>query len=392
MPHWLADGSGFLWTTERRGGWQLELRGADGSLQETLTDPRFEYRGFEALDESTGSVYVTAGKDAVTNHLYRVPLNPRDGEPERLTVGAGTHGATFGKGASVYVHTQTTLTDDTAYRVRRIDGTVIGEIKSNAEQPPFEVNVELTEVGASPRMAAAIVRPRNFARGRKYPVIVHVYGGPHSQMVGVARNRYLLDQWMADHGFIVVMLDGRGTPNKGRRWERVIKGDLSKIPLEDQVSGLQMLGAKYGELDLNRVGIFGWSFGGYFSAMGVMRRPDVYHVGVAGAPVADWADYDTHYTERYMGLPQENPEGYEAANVLTYAKDLTVPLMIIHGTADDNVYLVHSLKMADALLRAGREFTFLPLAGFTHSPREPEVVDRMYGSIMNYFGRHLMPQ
>ena len=152
---------------------------------------------------------------------------------------------------------------------------------------------------------------------------------------------------------------------------------------------LQELGRKLDFLDLSRVGIYGWSFGGYFSAMAVMRRPDVFHAGVAGAPVVDWLDYDTHYTERYMGLPQDNPSGYEAANVLTWAGNLSRPLLIIHGTADDNVYFMHSLKLADALFRAGRDFELLPLSGLTHMVPDPLVTERLYTRIMRFFDQNV---
>ena len=133
----------------------------------------------------------------------------------------------------------------------------------------------------------------------------------------------------------------------------------------------RLLADRHPELDLERVGIYGWSFGGYFSAMAVMRRPDVFHAAVAGAPVVDWMDYDLHYTERYMDLPADNPAGYRASNVLTYAADLSRPLLLIHGTSDDNVYFMHSLKLADALFRSGRPFEFLPLSGLTHMVPDP---------------------
>ncbi len=163
------------------------------------------------------------------------------------------------------------------------------------------------------------------------------------------------------------------------------------MPLEDQAHALELLGEKYRELDLGRVGVFGWSFGGYFSAMAVMRRPELFRVGVAGAPVVDWRDYDTHYTERYMDLPQNNPEGYDAANVLTYVDDLSRPLLVIHGTADDNVYFTHSLKLADALFRAGKPFEFLPLAGYTHMVPDPLVTKRLYTRIMSFLEAGLPP-
>jgi dipeptidyl-peptidase-4 len=220
-------------------------------------------------------------------------------------------------------------------------------------------------------------------------VVVYVYGGPHAQVVQASPRRYLLQQWIADHGFIVVSLDGRGTPGRGRSWERAINNNLIDIPLDDQVAGLRLLGEKYTEMDLDRVGIYGWSFGGYFSAMALMRRPSVYHVGVAGAPVADWLDYDTHYTERYLGIPQAQPWVYESNSVLSYVAGLAGPLLIIHGTADDNVYFTHALKMSDALFRVGRDHDFLALTGFTHMVPDPLVTERLYTRIVRYFEEHL---
>ena len=278
-----------------------------------------------------------------------------------------------------------------AQTVRSSDGRQLRQLQSVAEQPPFIPQIELTAVGSRPSFHAVLVRPRNFDSRCRYPVIVSVYGGPHAQTVVAAPSAYLLQQWIADHGFIVVSVDGRGTPSRGRSWERVLKGNLIDIPLDDQVAGLKALGRKYRELDLDRVGIYGWSFGGYFSAIAVMRRPDVFDVGVAGAPVAEWLDYDTHYTERYLGLPDDNPSGYADSSVLTYAKNLEKPLLIIHGTADDNVYFSHSLKMSNALFRAGKPHDFLALSDFTHMVADPLVTTRLYQRIVDYFRDHLIP-
>jgi dipeptidyl-peptidase-4 len=273
-------------------------------------------------------------------------------------------------------------------RVHKASGESIGELKSAAEEPPFLPTTELFTIGQR-EYRALIIRPRTFDKAKKYPVVVHVYGGPHVTVVSATPHGYLLDQWLADQGFIIVSLDGRGTPRRGRTWERAIKDNLIDIPLADQVEGLQALCAKHPELDSSRVGITGWSFGGYFSAMATMRRPDIYKAGVAGAPVCDFRDYDTHYTERYMSLPDQNKTGYEASSVLTYCKDLSVPLLIIHGTADDNVYFFHSLKMTEALFRAGKTFEFLPLAGFTHMVPDPTVTIRLHSRIAAFFKEHL---
>jgi dipeptidyl-peptidase-4 len=182
---------------------------------------------------------------------------------------------------------------------------------------------------------------------------------------------------------IVVAIDGRGTPDRGRAFAHAIAGDFSRT-VDDQVEGVQALGAKYKEMDLQHVGIIGWSFGGYLSALALLARPDVFHVAVAGAPVVDWRDYDTAYTERYLGMPDSNRAGYDRSSLLTWAPKLSRPLLVVHGTSDDNVYFLHSLKLGDALFRAGRPFEFLPLAGFTHRVSDPIIVEQMETRVVRF--------
>ena len=398
-PKWLADGSAFLWTTERGGAWQLELHARDGRLLRTLTSPEFGLRRLVHLADDSSQVWVQASADPTQLELWRVRLDGR-GSPELMSHEHGLNSAVFGKGDAVFVHQLERPDGDPVQTVRRGDGSVIATLRSLAESPRIEAHPVFIRVGrdvpAEPgrmrRYSAVVVTPRDFVTTRAWPVIVHVYGGPLSQMVMQSRNRYLLDQWIADHGFVVVSFDGRGTPGRGRAWERAIRGDLIQIPLDDQVAALQALGRTLPGLDLKRVGIFGWSFGGYFSAMAALRRPDVFRAAVAGAPVTDWRDYDTHYTERYLNLPELNPRGYTAGSVLTWAPRLERPLLVIHGTSDDNVYFMHSLKLCDALFHAGKDFEFLPLPGFTHMVPDPVVTARLYGRIVQFFERNLEKQ
>jgi dipeptidyl-peptidase-4 len=389
MPYWLNDGSGFLWTTERRGAWQLELRNPRGELVSLLTPGNFIYKGLAGFDEKRRTAYVLGGRDPLQTHLFRIDVTPIPGPPRQLTTVPGIHSAEFSDSHNVYVHTIESAHGEVVSIVRDIEGAEIGRLRSVAEEPPFMPRPELTTIGTEPSLHALVIRPRNFDARLKYPVIVSVYGGPHGQTVMASARRYLLQQWMADHGFIVVSIDGRGTPARGREWERAIKGNLIELPLGDQVAGLSALGERYSEMDLTRVGIYGWSFGGYVSAMAVMQRPDVYRAAVAGAPVCDWRDYDTHYTERYMGMPDQNVGGYERASVLTHAPGLGRPMLIIHGTADDNVYFSHSLKISNALFRAGRHHELLALGDFTHMVADPAVTRRLYERIMSFLSRHL---
>jgi dipeptidyl-peptidase-4 len=201
---------------------------------------------------------------------------------------------------------------------------------------------------------------------------------------------WLVPQWLANQGFIVVAIENRGTPGRGREWERAVYQKFGTVPLEDQVKVLERLCASYPEMDKERVGIVGWSFGGYMAANGVLRKPDVFKAAVAGAPVTDWEDYDTHYTERYMGLLPESKKSYDEASLLPLAKDLKRPLLLVHGTADDNVYYRHTLKLANALFRAGKDFETLPLPGITHMyTSDPAVMERLWAKTAGFFKTHL---
>jgi dipeptidyl-peptidase 4 len=251
--------------------------------------------------------------------------------------------------------------------------------------------VELLQTQGARAMDAAVVRPHDFNKGIRYPVILDVYAGPGHKQVLAQPDRYMIDQWMADRGYIVVAIDGRGTPGHGREWERAIRGDLIKVALEDQIAGLQALGKHEPAMDLKRVGVVGWSFGGYFSAMAVMQKPEVFRCAVVGAPVVTWENYDTHYTERYLGLPTQNADGYRASSVLTYASNLSRPLLLIHGLTDDNVYFQHSVQLSEALFEAGKNFNFLPLLG-THMVSEPLLRLRRQTRITEFFDAELKPK
>jgi dipeptidyl-peptidase 4 len=199
---------------------------------------------------------------------------------------------------------------------------------------------------------------------------------------------YLLEQWYADAGFIVVAIDGRGTPGRGRDWQREVYKDLITITITDQLNGLVALAARRPEMDLGRVGIYGWSFGGYASTMAVILHPELFHAAVAGAPVTDWSLYDTFYTERYMRTPQENPDGYARTSAIVHAAELTRPLLIVHGTNDDNVHFANSLGLAQALFRARRPFELLPVAA-THMTPDPDVALAIHMKTLTFFREHL---
>jgi dipeptidyl-peptidase-4 len=347
------------------------------------------FQGIADVNAKEGRLVYNASKDPTQSHLHSLSFQPWQ-DPVPLTAIPGQHSASFAKNHAIYVHTARLAHVMPKTTVHRFDEeqTLLGELPSVAEEPGFEPNVEYLQVGKE-KFHVALIRPRDFQAGKRYPVLVDVYGGPHHLHVAMAKNRWLLMQWYADQGFIVAAIDGRGTPGRGRDWERAIYQKFGSVPLDDQVSALQELGKQVREMDLSRVGIAGWSFGGYMAALAVLRRPDVFHAGVAGAPVVDWLDYDTHYTERYLGIPPTDEAAYKEGSLLTYVSELRRPLLVMHGTADDNVYFRHSLKLVDALFRAGKDFEMLPLSGLTHMVPDPLVMERLHSRIAGFLKRNL---
>ncbi len=393
MPRWLADGGEFLWLTERAGRRQIELHTSNGKLQRTYDPGGIRIDGIAAVDEEHRRMLVLGGEQPTQTLLYLVSLETGDASMPDPHEAAWS--ATASRNWKTLVLTRSGLDGRRAMTVVSTGpdgGPNYHDLPSAALTPPYVPNWELTTIEAPSRMFhAAIIRPRNFVAWRRYPVLLRVYAGPGHNMVtaNALGQRLHRAQWLADQGFVVVSFDGRGTPRRGRDWERAIKGDFIDLPLTDQVDALRAAADRFHEMDLSRVGVYGWSFGGYFSAMAILKRPDVFHAAVAGAPVVDWHDYDTHYTERYLGLPQDDPEAYRRSNVLTAVGRLERPLLVIHGTADDNVYFLHSLKLTDALFRSGAPCQFLPLSGFTHSPREPDVQFRLWERIAAFFKHEL---
>ncbi len=317
----------------------------------------------------------------------RLRIHFPQAEPwSRYTTEPGMHTAAFGP-AGDHAITSTTLKQMPRTRVFDAAKKERGELPSVAAEPPFTPNVTVGKVGD---FWTAVVRPRNFDHAKTYPVILDVYGGPRHLHVVQAMRNWLVPQWLADQGFVVVAVDNRGTPGRGRDWERAVYQKFGTVPLDDQVKGLQGLFETYPELDRERVGVVGWSFGGYMAANGVLRRPDVFKAAVAGAPVTDWEDYDTHYTERYMGLLPASAAAYREASLLPLAEKLDRPLLLVHGTADDNVYYRHTLRLSDALFRAGRPFEALALPGVTHmSGADPVVMERLWSRTAGFFRTHL---
>ena len=284
------------------------------------------------------------------------------------------------RGGTTVVSSRTLAGNQLSVRINK-NGKTTGEIVSLAQEPSLP-RPEPRLLNAGPTgIRTAVLFPSWHEPGRKLPVLMDPYGGPHSQQVLKTTGVFLNSQWFAEQGFAVVIADGRGTPGRGPAWDRTVAGDFATGVLEDQVTALHAAAAEFADLDLSRVGIRGWSFGGYLSALAVLRRPDVFHAGIAGAPVTDWRLYDTHYTERYLGDPAENPAAYEVSSLNNDPERAVAsvirPLLIVHGLADDNVFVAHSLRLSSALLAAGYPHSVLPLSGVTHMTPQEVVAENL---------------
>ena len=385
MPYWFANGSGFLWMTERNGQAQLERHGADGKLLNAVTPADFRFEALLDVDESKGTTIVVGGRDRLSQGIFEISL--AGGAPKPVAAAPGFNSGVFGEQHDVFARAYNLADGSQGVDLLARDGKEIARLPSVAETPPYMPRPRHFNVG-SHDFDALVLTPRNFDPGKKYPVILSVYGGPAAKTVWAAPRQYFQQQCMADQGYIVAISDNRGTPGHDAAWMRAIKNNAIDIPLADQIDALQALGKRVPQMDLARAGVFGWSFGGYFSAMATIRRPDVFAAGVAGAPVVDWQDYDTFYTERYMGLPDRNTDGYRKSNVLTYAANLKRPLLIVHGVTDDNVHFQNTMQLTLALLKAGKPYDLLLLPG-THMLSDDVIRARETERQMEFLASHL---
>lgn len=361
VPAWTSDGR-LVHVGVRDGAHRVLIDGKE------VTAPTQQVRS--VLDVGHDVLYTASDSDPTQVHVYRVA----DGHPVRLSTVNGVHGAARGGGVMVL----------TSWTMERSGPTVsvlrghepLCEVPSRAVTPPLVPNPRMFTVGAR-ELRAALLYPTGYQPGSgMLPVLLDPYGGPHAQRVMASRNAFLGPQWLADQGFAVIVADGRGTPGRGPAWEREIAFDLAGTTLADQVDALHAIAAGHPDLDLSKVAIRGWSYGGYLAALAVLRRPDVFHAAIAGAPVTDWRLYDTHYTERYLGHPDQHSEVYDSNSLIDDAPKLSRPLLLIHGLADDNVVVAHSVRLSSALVAAGRPHTLLPLPGVTHmTPLDDEVAE-----------------
>lgn len=330
-----------------------------------------QLRSILAIDDD--GVLVSASSEPTEIQLARVGY---DGATTLLTEGSAVHHGAVAGGTAVIARASLEA-ESTQLAVYR-DGAKVAELRNLAEPAGVRPQPILMRSG-SHDVRTAVFLPRDHESGSvQLPVVMSPYGGPHGQQVLATSRGFLEAQWLADQGFCVIVADGRGTPARGPGWERAVKGSLADVTLQDQVDALAAVATAYpGDLDTSRVGIIGWSFGGYLAALAVLDRPDVFHAAVAGAPVTEWRLYDAFYTERYLGDPTRDSGAYDRSSLLPRALKLERELLIIHGMVDDNVTIAHSLRLSSALLAAGRPHRVLPLTGVTHMTPQEVVAENL---------------
>lgn len=400
LLHVFAEG-GFLWGSERSGFMHLYRFDADGRDPQPVTRGDWMVEDLLAVDEARGVAYVSGTRDgALERHVYRVPLDG-EGEPVRLTRDAGLHAASFDAQAERFVSLWSNATTPPQTQLFDREGAKLADLVDNAlvaGHPYFPFRdihgaVEFGTLRAADGrtdLHYSLIKPPGFDAAKKYPVVVYVYGGPAAQTVTNSwpgRGDHFFSRYLAQQGYVVFSLDNRGTPRRGQAFLSALYRQQGTVEVEDQLNGIAWLRAQPW-VDARRIGVHGWSNGGYMTLMLLARSRAAYACGVAGAPVTDWALYDTHYTERYMDLPVANPEGYDKARVLAHIDGLTEPLLLVHGMADDNVLFSNATVLMSALQQRAQPFELMTYPGAKHGLRGADALHR-YRMTEAFFARCL---
>lgn len=396
--YFLANEQGFIWASERDGYKHLYLYDFNGKLKRQLTSGNWVVDELDAVNEKQSLMYFTGRKDTpLERHLYQVSLT--DGNIKRLTEAGYDHALVMAKDGSSFIDSFSNVSTPTKVALRGLDGKVLtwleqNELDSKHALTPYHAALNPPRFGTleaedGQTMHYRLFAPKTFQQGKQYPVIVSVYGGPHAQRVTNSwspRDLYL--HYLVQQGYLVFQLDNRGSYNRGKAFEDPIYLKLGEVELKDQIRGVEYL-RSLPYVASDKIAIYGHSYGGYMAIMAMFKAADYFTAGVSGAPVTDWALYDTHYTERYLGHPEQNAQGYTDSAVFPYADGLKGNLMIYHGMADDNVLFTHSTKLYKQLQDKGLMFDMSNYPGSKHSMFGQPVQTHLHKSITQFFERHL---
>ena len=371
--HFLSTGQ-FIWSNEHDGYRHLYLFNPDGKQANRITEGNWEVTGIAGVDEKNRRVYyVSSEVSPLERQLYSISFNGTG--KKRLSEAPGSHGVLLSPALDYYIDTYSSLTNPTRRTLHTVDGTEWAVYREANRKLLDEYELLPTELvtfkaADGTTLYARLIKPANFQAGQKYPAVVMVYGGPGAQSVRNAWTGATWDQALAQKGFAIWQVDNRGSKGRGHAFESALYRRLGAKELADQQDGIAYL-LKQGFVDPARVGIYGWSYGGFMTLYSMLNSPDTFRAGIAGAPVTDWHNYDTIYTERYLGLPSENEEGYKASSAVTYADKLKGRLLIAHNIEDDNVLFQNTLQMTNALELADKPFTMILYPQKSHGVSGP---------------------
>jgi dipeptidyl-peptidase-4 len=396
----LKEQDAFLWSSERSGRNHLYLYGMDGKLLHAVSSGNWGIDNVQAVDEKTGRVFVASNRDNVIDkQIYALALDGSLADkPARITQADGWHDAAFARNGEVFVDTFSDPATPPQISIRKPDGSMVGWLEHNelnASHPyaKFKADHLATEYGTlkakdGQTLYYSMIKPSHFNAAKHYPVFLSTYGGPHAQHVARKWGNYF-DQYMAQQGYLVFRLDNRGSFRRERAFTDVIYQELGKHEVEDQVAGIDWL-AKQKFVDPKRIGVFGWSYGGFMTLRLLAAASDKIAMGVAVAPVTDWALYDTHYTEQFVGAtPKSDAEAYKKSGVFAHLDGLKSPLLLVHGMADDNVLFTNTTRLIDGLVNRGVKFDLMTYPGAKHGISSRAGQRHVYATIEAFFKRNL---
>jgi dipeptidyl-peptidase-4 len=382
-PYWLPDGTAFLWLTEADGDWQIQLRLRSGALLRTLTPIGLHVRAIDDFNEQTNGVVFDADPDPRQCQLYRTDIKGGSCLPMTHTI--GLHSAVFSEDHSVYVDTFSLEDDEAGADVfSSVTGFRLARLPSTAQIPATLPNIKFLRVGPKHSLDAAVIFPSTFKKWQHYPVLLRVNDSVGESSVSTGVRCYLDSQYYADQGYLVVFIDGTGTPNRGKANEQAVKYDLATSPLRDQVEGLVDVGKAIPEADLKHVCVLGEGSGASLALMAILRRPDVFTCGIVSSPVTDWTQEDTAFTERYLDQPKLDPVGYHVSSPLTYIDHLQRPLLVF-AVAGSYLNFVQSLSFVETCDELGKSCEFVPMTGKNN---EQEVI-AYHAKVVQFLKDHL---
>lgn len=392
----LEDGKSFIWTSEQSGFNHIYLYDMKGQLKKQLTNGAYDVSKFYGVNQATGQVYYKSSETSpLEENIYTVNLKGKN--KQRLTKGKGTHKAQFSSTFAYFVNTHSTINSPNTYVVRDHRGKEIRTIENNADlaklQDTYGVNpVEFFQFETSEKVKLNgwMLKPANFNPNRAYPVFMYLYGGPGSQQVKDQwkGNNYWWFQMLAQQGYIVACVDNRGTGARGEEFKKMTYLELGKYETIDQIEAAKYLGS-LPYADASRVGIFGWSYGGFMSSLCLLKGHDVFKAAIAVAPVTSWRWYDTVYTERYMRTEKENPDGYKNNSPVYFADQLQGHYLLVHGGGDDNVHYQQSAEMMNALIDANKQFDTYTYHNRDHGIRGGTTRMHLYNKMTNFLNEKL---